>query len=128
MGTISVLLADDHAVVRQGLRILLETEPGIEIVGEAENGAQAVSLAEKFSPAVVLMDVAMPQLNGAQATRQIRRASPSSQVVVLSSYSDDRIVDELVEAGVSGYVVKWAAATEVVKAIREIAAGNQYFS
>src|SRR5437773_9136295 len=117
MGTISILLADDHAVVRQGLRMLLQGESGIEILGEAENGAEAVALAEKLQPTVVLMDVAMPHMNGAQATRQIRRASPSTQIVVLSSYSDDRIVDELLDAGVSGYIVKWAAATEVLKAI-----------
>jgi len=128
MGTISILLADDHAVVRQGLRMLLQGESGIEILGEAENGAEAVALAEKLQPTVVLMDVAMPHMNGAQATRQIRRASPSTQIVVLSSYSDDRIVDELLDAGVSGYIVKWAAATEVLKAIRDVVAGNQYFS
>lgn len=128
MGTISILLADDHAVVRQGLRMLLQNESGIEIVAEAENGQEAVSMAEKMRPSVILMDVAMPHMNGAQATRQIRRASPSTQVIVLSSYSDDRIVDELVEAGVSGYLVKWAAATEVVKAIRDVTSGNQYFS
>lgn len=128
MGTISVLLADDHAVVRQGLRMLLQTESGIEIVGEAENGNQAISLAEELKPAVVLMDVAMPLLNGAQATRQIRRVSPRTRVLVLSSYSDDRIVDQLIEAGVSGYLVKGAAASDLVKAIREVIAGNQHFS
>jgi len=128
MGTISVLLADDHAVVRQGLRMLLQTESGIEIVGEAENGTQAVALAEELRPEVVLMDVAMPMMNGAQASRQIRRASPSSRILVLSSYSDDRIVDQLLEAGVSGFLVKGAAASDLIKAIREVTAGNQYFS
>jgi DNA-binding NarL/FixJ family response regulator len=128
MGTISVLLADDHAVVRQGLRMLLQTESGIDIVGEAENGTQAVELAEELKPAVVLMDVAMPSMNGAQASRQIRRASPASRILVLSSYSDDRIVDELLEAGVSGFLVKGAAASDLIKAIREVTAGSQYFS
>jgi DNA-binding NarL/FixJ family response regulator len=128
MGTISVLLADDHAVVRQGLRMLLQTEPGIEIVGEAENGSEAVALVEEQKPSVVLMDVAMPLLNGAQASRQIRRASPDTRILVLSSYSDDRIVDQLVDAGVSGYLVKGAAATDLIKAIREVSSGNQYFS
>jgi DNA-binding NarL/FixJ family response regulator len=128
MGTISVLLADDHAVVRQGLRMLLQTEPGIEIVGEAENGEQAVALAEQLRPTIVLMDVAMPILNGAQASRQIRRVSPATQIVVLSSYADDHVVDQLLEAGAGGYLVKWAAATEVIKAIRDVSAGTQYFS
>jgi len=128
MGVISVLLADDHAVVRQGLKMLLQTEAGIEIVGEAENGEQAVALAEKLRPAIVLMDIAMPLLNGAQAARRITKASPSTRVLVLSSYSDDGIVDDLLEAGAGGYLVKWAAATEVIKAIREVHGGNQYFS
>src|SRR6266850_2770260 len=128
MGVISVLLADDHAVVRQGLKMLLQTEAGIEIVGEAENGEQAVALAEKLRPAIVLMDIAMPLLNGAQASREIQKASPSTRVLVLSSYSDDGIVDDLLQAGAGGYLVKWAAATEVIKAIREVHGGNQYFS
>jgi len=128
MGTISVLLADDHAVVRQGLRMLLQTESGIDIVGEAETGAEAIDLAEELKPAVVLMDVAMPTMNGAQASHQIRRVSPGTRILVLSSYSDDRIVDQLLEAGVSGYLVKGAAASDLIKAIREVTGGNQYFS
>jgi DNA-binding NarL/FixJ family response regulator len=128
MGTISVLLADDHAVVRQGLRMLLQTESGIDIVGEAETGTEAIDLADELKPAVVLMDVAMPTMNGAEASRQIRRVSPGTRILVLSSYSDDRIVDQLLEAGVNGYLVKGAAASDLIKAIREVTAGNQYFS
>jgi DNA-binding NarL/FixJ family response regulator len=85
-------------------------------------------MAQKLQPAVVLMDVAMPIMNGAQASRQIRRVSPTTHVLVLSSYADDRVVDQLLEAGVSGYLVKGSAATEVIKAIREVQAGNSYFS
>jgi DNA-binding NarL/FixJ family response regulator len=128
MGVISILLADDHSVVRQGLKMLLQTEPGIEIAGEAENGQEAVALAQELQPNVVLMDVAMPLMSGGEAARELQKVSPATKVLVLSSYSDDEMVDDLLEAGAAGYMVKWAAATEVIKAIREVQAGNQYFS
>src|SRR5712675_174808 len=98
MEKISVLLVDDHTVVRQGLRALLSAEEDIEIVGEAENGRQAVQLAEKLLPDVVVMDIAMPVLNGLEATRQITRAVPGTKVLILSSYSDDEYVQQLTEA------------------------------
>src|SRR5213593_3223187 len=96
---ITVLLADDHTVVRQGFRALLEAEPDIAIVGEAATGRQAVQLACKLRPDVVLMDIAMPLLNGLEATRQILHEVPSSKVLILSSYSDDEYVQQLTEAG-----------------------------
>src|SRR2546421_9805178 len=125
---ISVLLADDHIVVRQGLRALLAAEDDIEIVGEADNGRQAVQLAKKLLPDVVVMDIAMPVLNGLEATRQITRAIPSTKVLILSSYSDDEYVQQLTEAGAAGYLVKQTAATDLLKAIREAYRGNAYFS
>ena len=128
MQKITVLLADDHTVVRQGLNALLAAEDDMEIVGEAGDGRQAVALAKQLVPDVVVMDVAMPQLNGLEATRQIRRAVPSAKVLVLSSYGDDEFVDQLIEAGAVGYLIKQTAATELLNAIRETRNGNAYFS
>src|SRR5437667_5922455 len=112
MQKIAVLLADDHTVVRQGFRALLETEPDIAIVGEAETGRQAVQQARKLQPDVVLMDIAMPMLNGLEATRQIIRDVPSTKVLILSSYSDDEYVQQLTGAGASGYLLKQTAAAD----------------
>ncbi len=128
MHKIKVLLVDDHTVVRQGLRALLAAEQDIEVAGEAENGRQAVQLARDLSPDVVVMDIAMPVLNGLEATRQILRAAPGTKVLVLSSYSDDDFVQQLTEAGVSGYLVKHTAGNELLKAIREVSRGNAFFS
>jgi DNA-binding NarL/FixJ family response regulator len=128
MQKIKVLLADDHTVVRQGLRALLSAEPDIEIVGEAENGRQAVQQVKRFLPDVVVMDIAMPVLNGLEATRQISRLVPSAKVLVLSSYSDDDYIQKLTEAGAAGYLVKHSAGNELVKAIHEAYVGNAYFS
>src|SRR5205085_4252810 len=112
----------------QGLRALLMAEEDMEIVGEAENGRQAVQLVRKLSPDVVVMDIAMPVLNGLEATRQITRTIPSTKVLVLSSYSDDEYVQQLTEAGAAGYLVKQTAANDLLKAIREAHKGNAYFS
>lgn len=125
---ITVLLADDHTVVREGLRTLLDATPDIKVVGEAENGRRAVQLAQTLSPDVVVMDVVMPQLNGVEATRQILRDSPNTKVLVLSSYSDDEKVAQLIEHGAIGYLVKQAASNDLVKAIREARKGNAFFS
>src|SRR5438128_1363509 len=128
MSNIRVLLADDHTVVRQGLRALLQTERDIEIVGEAGTGRQAVRLAKTLKPDVVVMDIAMPQLNGLEASRQISKHVPSSRVLILTSYSDDEYVQRLTEAGAVGYVLKQAAVTDLVRAIREAQKGNAFFS
>lgn len=128
MEKITVILADDHIVVRQGIRALLVAEGDIEIVGEADNGREAVQLVKKLLPDVVVMDIAMPVLNGLEATRQITRTVPSTKVLVLSSYSDDEYVQQLTEAGAAGYLVKQTAANDLLKAIREAQKGNAYFS
>jgi DNA-binding NarL/FixJ family response regulator len=128
MQKITVILADDHTVVRQGLRALISAEEDMEIVGEAENGRQAVELVKRLSPDVVVMDIAMPVLNGLEATRQIAKASPSTKVLVLSSYSDNEYVQQLTEAGAAGYLVKQTAANDLLKAIREAKKGNAFFS
>ena len=128
MKKITVLLVDDHTVVRQGLRALLKSEEDIEVMGEAENGRQAVAMVRKTPPDVVVMDVAMPLLNGLEATRQILKALPGTRILVLTSYSDDDCVQQLTEAGISGYLIKQTAANDLVKAIREVQKGNAFFS
>ncbi len=128
MEKIRVLLTDDHTVVRQGLRALLAAEEDIEVAGEAENGRQAVQMVRDLNPDVVVMDIAMPVLNGVEATRQILKASPKTKVLVLSSYGDDEYVQQLAESGVAGYLVKQTAGNELLKAIREASQGNAYFS
>lgn len=128
MKKITVLLADDHTVVRQGLRSLLAAETDIEVVGEAENGRQTVQMARRLLPDVLVMDIAMPKLNGLEATRQIIREVPATKVLILSSYSDDEYVHQLTEAGAAGYLIKQTAANDLLMAIRETYQGNAYFS
>lgn len=128
MKKITVLLVDDHTVVRQGLRALLKSEEDIEVIGEAENGRQAVTLAKAAPPDVVLMDIAMPLLNGLEATRQILRGAPGTKVLVLTSYGDDECVEQLVQAGACGYLIKQTAANDLIRAIREVQRGNAFFS
>ena len=125
---IHVLLADDHTVIREGLRVLIEASGDIKVIGEADTGRQAVALAKKLLPHVVVIDVAMPLLNGLEATRQILREVPTTKVLVLSSYSDDDYVHQLIEAGAMGYLVKQTAAQDLLKAIREAFKGNAFFS
>jgi DNA-binding NarL/FixJ family response regulator len=114
--------------VREGLRLLIEAADDIEVVGEAEDGRQAVAMAEKLVPHVVILDIIMPRLNGVEATRQLVRSLPEAKILVLSSYSEDEQVHELVEAGASGYLVKASAAGELLTAIREIHAGRAFLS
>ena len=128
MAKIRVLLVDDHTVVRQGVRALLSVEPDLEVVGEADSGRHAVQLAQKLMPDVIVMDIAMPTLNGMEATRQLSREVPSSKVLILSSYGDDEYVEQLTEAVAAGYLVKETAANDLVKAIREVEQGNVFFS
>jgi two-component system, NarL family, nitrate/nitrite response regulator NarL len=128
MKRITVLLADDHTIIREGLRLLLETAPDIEILAEAENGHQAVEQAEKLLPEIVLLDLAMPQLHGIAAARLISKKVPTAKVLILSAYSERREVHAAIQAGAAGFVIKQTAAHELLKAIREISKGNAYFS
>src|SRR6267142_6400829 len=128
MEKIKVLIADDHTIVRQGLRALLEAETDMTIVAEADNGRQALRLALKLQPDVVVIYVAMPQLNGLEATRQILKDVPGTRVLVLSSYSDDEYIRQATEAGAAGYLLKQTAAADLIRAIREARNGNAYFS
>jgi DNA-binding NarL/FixJ family response regulator len=121
---IRILLADDHVLVRQGTRELLEREKDLEVIAEAGDGEEAVRLACEYLPDVVLMDIAMPVLNGIDATRRIKSAKPGVSVLVLSAYDDDQYIFALLEAGAAGYLLKNVGADELVRAIRAVAAGE----
>ena len=125
---ITVLLADDHSIMRQGLRSLLEQEPDLEVVGEAENGHEAVRMAADLAPDVVVMDIGMPELNGIEATRKIKAQTEKVKVVVLSMHGDRRFVTGMLGAGASAYVLKSGAFEEVVAAIRAVLANQLYTS
>ena len=128
MSTISVLLVDDHNIVRQGLKALLTNEGDITVVGEAQTGREAVNLAARLHPEVVVMDLAMRLLNGWEATRQILKAVPSTKVLVLSTYDHDEHIQQAIAAGAAAYLIKQTAAVDLVKAIREVKKGNAFFS
>ncbi len=121
-------MADDHALLRQGTAELLQHEDDIEVVGQAENGQQAVQLAESLQPDIVVMDVRMPGMSGIEATRQIRKAQPHVQVLVLTAYDDDQYVFSLLQEGASGYLLKAAPASELVRSIRQVRAGESPLS
>ena len=124
MDKIRILLADDHALVRQGTREFLEREGDVVVVAEAGDGEEAVQLTASHRPDVVVMDVAMPKLNGIEATKQIKAANPTVAVLVLSAYDDDQYVFALLEAGAAGYVLKDVHASELAKAVRAVHAGE----
>jgi two-component system, NarL family, response regulator LiaR len=121
---IRVVIADDHAVVRKGIRELLSDEADIEVVGEARDGREAVALAVRLRPDVVIMDIAMPELNGVEATRELRANAPDVRVLALTAYDDDPYVYGLLDAGATGYVLKTAEGRDVVRAVRTVAAGQ----
>ena len=128
MKRITVLLAEDHTIVREGFRKMLELEDDIEVVGEAQDGRQALALANKFQPDVVLMDIAMPLLNGLEATRQVLKALPDTKVLILSAHNDDAYVKNASDSGAVGFLLKQTSAHEVCRAIREVRNGKKFFS
>jgi len=128
MGTIRILLADDHTVVRDGLRVLLERQPGFEIVAEASDGVMAVRLCEDNCPDVVLMDIAMPLLNGIEATRRIVSKCPRTAVVILSMHHDESYVLRSLKAGARGYLVKDSAKTDLINGVHAAAEGRSFLS
>jgi len=128
MKRITVLLAEDHMIVREGFRKMLELEDDFEIVGEAQNGRAAVALVKKTHPDVVLMDIAMPLLNGLEATRQVLKAVPATKVLILSAHSDDAYVKNATDSGAMGFILKQTSAHDVCRAIREIHKGKTFFS
>lgn len=128
MGRVRILLADDHTVVRQGLRKLLEERPDWEVIAEAGDGREAVRLAEQHKPDVAILDVAMPLLNGIEATRQITKRVPSTRVLVLSMHADEAYVTQILQAGATGYLLKDSADVDLLKAVGEAAHGRSFFS
>ena len=125
---IRVLLADDHTIVRQGLKLILGSHADLEVVGEAANGNEAVELARKLHPDIVLMDVAMPDLNGIEATKRMVQADPRVKVLVLSMHKEGVYVREILRAGARGYILKDAIDTELLNAVRSVAHGDGYIS
>jgi DNA-binding NarL/FixJ family response regulator len=123
---ITVLLADDHALVRRGFRRLLEDDRGIQVVGEAGDGVEAIAAAERLKPRVVVMDMAMPELDGVQATREILRKLPETAVLVLSMYRDESYVRNALDAGARGYLLKNAVEVDLAAAVKAVAAGRKY--
>jgi two-component system, NarL family, response regulator NreC len=128
MSPLRILLADDHTVVRQGLRKILEARPQWEVVAEAADGREAVKQAEEVKPDVAIMDVAMPLLNGIEAVRQIARKVPSTRVLVLSMHNDEAYVTQMLRAGAAGYLLKDSADVDLLQAVDAVAAGKSFFS
>ena len=125
---IRVLLADDHGIVRKGLRSTIESEPGYEVVAEAANGREAVRLAQQLKPDIAIMDIAMPQLNGIDATEQIMKLSPSTKVLVLSMHADESYVIRVLAVQARGYLLKDSAEVDLLPALRSVLQGRPYFS
>ena len=128
MASIRILLADDHVIMRNGLRLLLERQPDLEVVGEAADGREAVDMAAAGKPNVVVMDVAMPRLNGVEATRQIVTRNPETSVVILSMHSDESYVLRSLKAGAQAYLLKDSAESDLISAIYAVTSGKSFFS
>jgi DNA-binding NarL/FixJ family response regulator len=126
--SITVLLADDHAVVRDGLKLLLEAQADLRVVGEATDGRQAVRQVVKLRPCVAVLDIAMPELNGIEATRQIREACAETKIIILSMYASQEHIFQALQAGARGYLLKEAAGLEVIRAVRAVYRGERYLS
>lgn len=126
--SITILLADDHAVMRDGLKLLLESQGNLRVVGEAQDGREAVRLVAQLRPQVVIMDISMQQLNGIEATRQIRETYPETKVIILSMYSTTDHASQALQAGARGYLLKAAGGIELLQAVRAVHAGERYLS
>ncbi len=123
-----ILLADDHTIVRQGLKLIISSHADLQVIGEAANGREVLELAEKLKPDLILMDVAMPELNGIEATRRLHQISPRTKVLVLSMHKEAVYVREILKAGARGYILKDAIDTELISAIQSVARGDGYIS
>jgi two-component system, NarL family, response regulator LiaR len=121
---ITVLITDDHSVVRQGVRVFLETQPEIEVLGEADSGQQAIDMCSELAPDVVLLDLLMPKMNGVEATRQIKQVSPRSNIVILTSYHDDEFIVPAIKAGALSYLLKDVSPSELIAAVKKASVGE----
>lgn len=128
MKSIKILLADDHRIMREGVKNLIEREVDIEVIAEAENGREAVKLAIKLKPNIILMDISMPELNGLEAIKKIMRRQPDSRIIVLSMHSENEFIRKALKAGVYAYLLKGCAASELITAIRKANAGKKFLS
>jgi RNA polymerase sigma factor (sigma-70 family) len=128
MNNIRILLADDHGIVRQGLRAVIARDPALEVAGESGDGRETVRLAEALNPAIVIMDIAMPHLNGIEATAQIVRRNPSTGVIILSMHSDETYLLRALNAGAKGYLLKDSAEVDLIRAVHAVAQGRTFFS
>jgi two-component system, NarL family, response regulator NreC len=128
LGQIRILVADDHTIIRSGLRLLLEQQTDFKVVAEANNGREAVELASRHNPEVAILDIGMPELNGIEATRQILAAEPSTQVVILSMHADEGYVLRALKAGARAYILKNSAESDLIRAVRTVADGKSFFS
>ena len=126
MGKLRILLAEDHVTVREGLKLILNAQPDMEVVGEAEDGHDAVARARQLSPDIVVMDISMPGLNGLKATRALQECCPALKILTLTRHADDGYLQQMLRAGVSGYVLKQSRSSELLHAVRSIAAGGKY--
>ena len=128
MKRISVMLVEDHTVVREGIRAMLKLEHDLDVVGEARDGRAAITMATELQPDVILMDIAMPKLNGLEATRQLAKALPASRIIILSAHCDDAYVKSAVDAGAAGFLLKHDSANDLCRAIREVSKGGIHYS
>lgn len=126
MSKISVLIAEDHQTVREGLRLVINTQDDMQVCGEAGDGREAISMAQELSPDVLLMDISMPDLNGLTAAAKLKRIAPQIKILTLTRHTDEAYLQELLQAGVSGYVLKQSSASELLRAIRAVAGGGNY--
>jgi two-component system, NarL family, response regulator NreC len=126
MNKLRVILADDHQMMREGLRLLINSQADMEVIGEAENGQTAVTLAQKMQPEVVVMDISMPEMNGLKATKRLKRICPNIKILTLTRHTDDGYLQQLLQSGSNGYVLKQSASEELIRAIRLIAGGQTY--
>lgn len=125
---ITILLADDHQIVRQGIRALLENQPDFRIIGDAEDGLEAVQLVKSLNPNILILDLMMPGINGIEVTRQAKKISPQTHIIILSMYSNEAYVFEALRNGADGYVLKGSSGNDLVRAVREVVAGRRYLS
>jgi DNA-binding NarL/FixJ family response regulator len=126
MENLRIFIADDHETVREGIKLIIEEQPDMNVIGEANNGLDAVNRAKELQPDVIVMDVSMPELNGLKATQKLKKLCPKIKVLTLTRHSDDAYLQQLIQAGASGYVLKQSVPAELIRAIRTVAGGNSY--